>query len=266
MKKLTEPSKDPLADEYYKNFDIDIFNKKLSFLVKNVSKLKSEKAKKVYSTELYATYLQIVEIFCINMFAASDKDLAGNIFLNPTELNKKIESRFYKERTENGEDYVSYLINNFVFALKDDVKDRTSQKVYYKRFVKEAIDDYLKDKQFLNSYKHGFRVFPGEKAVFSIGLTGSNESFLQQEFSSSIYFYSKSEDKTSIVLCSVFYNWQRVYIKSLVLLNILENTKKSHFRNEQVFNYLTFDPKLVDNKKGCVRQRKQMTQIKSAII
>ena len=85
----------PITREYYKNFDVGVLNDKLNFLVKKLSKIKTEKIKKTYYTELYATYLQLIEIFCINTFAVSDNDLLGNIFLSNNEINKKVRSRFF---------------------------------------------------------------------------------------------------------------------------------------------------------------------------
>ena len=91
-------------------------------------------------------------------------------------LIKKSDLVFFEEKTHDGDDFVTYLLKNFVFANKDDKKDRTQQKSDYKHMIKESIDDYTKDKDFLNSYKHGFRVFSEEGHSLFVGMSGSNES------------------------------------------------------------------------------------------
>ncbi len=244
----------PIAREYYENFDIAVLNDKLNFLVKKLSKIKTQKIKKIYYTELYATYLQLIEIFCINAFAVSDNDLLGNIFLSNGDIQKKVTSRFYEEKTHDGYDFVTYLLKNFVFANKDDKKDRTQQKSDYKHLIKESIDDYIKDKHFLNSYKHGFRVFSEEGHSVFVGMTGSNDHEKIQDYSASVSYYARSEGIVS--RCTISFNWERVYVKSLVLITVLENLKKVYLGDgsEINFEYVTFeDRQLVASKYGCFR-------------
>jgi hypothetical protein len=243
----------PITKEYYENFDLTVLNEKLNFLVKKLSMLKSEKAKKINYTELYATYLQLVEIFCINTFAVSDNDLLTNIFLSNGEIREKIQARF-NEESNDGKDFITYLLTNFVFANKDDKKDRTLQKSAYKHMIKESIDDYTKDKDFLNSYKHGFRVLSGEKNSLSIGMTGSSVMTKIQDYSASVLYYKK--DRGSIWKCTVSFNWERVYVKALILINMLENMKKVYLNTGKKINfqYITFeDEEKISSKYGCFR-------------
>lgn len=243
----------PVTKEYYENFDITILNNKLNSLVKKLSKLKSEKIKRIYYIELYATYLQLVEIFCINTFVVSDNDLLKNIFLSNRDIQEKIKDRFYEERNHDGKDFITYLLNNFVFANKDDEKDRTQQKSDYKSMIKEAIDDYSKDKDFLNSYKHGFRVFSGEKNSLSIGMTGGSMVKLQ-DYSASVFYYKK--DKRGVWKCTISFNWERVYVKAMVLITVLENLKKVYLNagKRMNFEYVIFeDRKQIHGKYGCFR-------------
>lgn len=244
----------PITREYYENFDLAVLNDKLNFLVKKLSKTKTEKSKKVYYTELYATYLQLIEIFCINTFAVSDNDLLGNIFLSNGKISKKIKSRFFEEKTHDGDDFITYLLKNFVFANKNDKKDRTQQKSDYKHMIKESIDDYTKDKDFLNSYKHGFRVFSEEGHSLFIGMTGSGNREKIQDYSASVSYYAKNEEVIS--RCSISFNWERVYVKSLILITVLENLKKVYLGDgtEINFEYVTFENRqLVASKYGCFR-------------
>lgn len=243
-----------ITREYYENFDLTVLNSKLNFILKKLSKIKTEKIKKVYYTELYATYLQLIEIFCINTFAVSDNDLLGNIFLSNRDIKEKIKSRFFEERTHDGDDFIIFLLKNFVFANKDDKKDRTQQKSDYKRMIKESIDDYTKDKDFLNSYKHGFRVFSEEGHSLFVSMTGSNDREKIQDYSASVSYYSKNEGVIS--KCAISFNWERVYVKSLVLITVLENLKKVYLGDgtEINFEYVTFENRqLVASKYGCFR-------------
>lgn len=246
----------PITKEYYKNFDLAILNNKLNFLTGMLLKLKSEKAKKIYYTELYATYLQIVEIFCINTFAVSDNDLLKNIFLFNKAIQEKINTRFYEEINHDGKDFITYLLSNFVFANRDDKKDRTEQKSDYKHMIKESIDDYKQDKDFLNSYKHGFRVYSGEKSSLSIGITGGNSMTKLQDYSSSVSYYIKEQD--IVWKCNISFNWERVYVKSLILINVLENMKKVYLSAGKKINfqYIAFEDKQkISGKYGCFRMR-----------
>lgn len=240
--------------EYYENFDLAVLNEKLNFLVMKLTKLKSEKARKTNYTELYATYLQLVEIFCINTFAVSDNDLLGNIFLSNREIREKIQSRFFEEKTLDGKDFISYLLTNFVFANKNDEKDRSQQKSDYKQLIKESIDDYTKDKDFLNSYKHGFRVFSGVRNTLSIGMADGNSMTKIQDYSASVSYYKK--DKRDIWKCTISFNWERVYYKAMIIITILESIKKVYLNNgrEINFQYVTFEDrqKLISSY-GCFR-------------
>lgn len=243
-----------ITKEYYENFDLAVLNDKLNFLVRKLTKLKTEKTRKIYYTELYATYLQLIEIFCINTFAVSDNDLLKNIFLSNKEIQDKIQSRFYEEMNHDGTDFITYLLTNFVFANKDDKKDRTEQKLEYKRLIKESIDDYAKDKDFLNSYKHGFRVFSGEKNSLSIGMTGGSSMAKIQDYSALVSYYKK--DKRGVWRCSISFNWERVYYKSMVLITVLENLKKVYLNTgkEIKFEYVTFlDKQKMVSTYGCFR-------------
>lgn len=254
MSKLADLSQniDPLAREYYKNFDLDIFQRKLNFIIKRISKLKTEKCKKVYNTELYASYLQIVEIFCINAFAVSDNDLLGNIFLSNFDIQKKIKDRFFEERNEKGENFILYLLNNFVFVLTDDKQDRSQQKRDYEEMTKEALDDYTKDKDFLNSYKHGFRVFAGGRSSLSIGFKKSSLNL--QNFSSSVSYYKRSEG--GFLRCDIYFNWDRVYAKACILISILTNMKRVYLSQGEVLNLGYVYPKnrdMMQKAYGCLR-------------
>lgn len=244
----------PITKEYYKNFDLSILKKKFDFLATKITALKTEKAKKVYYTELYATYLQIVEIFCINTFAVSDNDLLKNIFLSNSEIYKKIQGRFLNEVNADGQDFVTYLLSNFVFANKDDKKDRVQQKNDYKHMIKESIDDYVSDKDFLNSYKHGFRVFSGEKSYLSISTDVSMSATLIQGYSASVSYYKR--DKVCISKCVICFNWERVYVKVAILITVLENLKKVYLAEGKKvnFEYITFEDRIkIVNKFGCFR-------------
>lgn len=252
---------DGFIKDYYRNFDISSFSKRLENTKKKLLTLKTERARKSHYLELYSTYLQLVEIFCINIFATSDKDLFGNIFLGTGEINKKIQQRFFEERNISNEDYIEYILNNFVFNISKDSKDRTQQRRYYKKLIKEAVIDYQKDRYFLNAYKHGFRVFSGEKSSLSIAMTGSHKAFLSQEFSSSVHYYRKDKDTKSVLLCAVNFNWERVFVKSYVLINVLENMKKVFLRSEETIQLLTFVPEIVDSKTGCYRTTQEIQKI-----
>lgn len=243
-----------LEKEYYKNFDLDVLQSKLNFLIKKLSKVKSNKYKKDYNIELYASYMQIIEIFCINAFAVSDGELLKNIFLSNKDVVDKIKSRFFEEINENGDNFIFYFLKSFVFMIKDDKKDRVQQIKDYHKLITESVDDYLKDSNFLNAYKHGFRVYSTGSASFSVGLT-SSAKYQIGNYSSSVSYYIKGIDK-KIIKRDIYFNWERVYIKTSVLINTMENMKKNCvYQGKTVnFKYIEInDRPLVDKAFGCFR-------------
>lgn len=240
-----------ITEEYYKNFDINGFIKKTLFLKKKILETKKPINRKKYYTELYATYIQVIEIFCINTFVASEQELFKNIFIPNNEIKEKIEERFLVERYNYGGVFSEYLIKSFVFNLKEDKKDRVNQIKNYKTLLKEAVKDYLADFDFLNAYKHGFRVFSGDKSSLSVGLQGKNNAKISN-YSSSVSYYKKRNN--TIYRCDIYFNWERAYIKIMILLNVLNSIKRTYTKKGvSKVEYFVFDEKKLNKSFGCFR-------------
>ncbi|MBU0727454.1 hypothetical protein KKA95_02110 [Patescibacteria group bacterium] len=91
--------------------------------------------------------------------------------------------------------------------------------------LKEAIEDYLKDYDLLNAYKHGFRVKSHGSTTITMKAEKSNAPvFKIGSFNASIS-YLKKKGKT-VDRHDISFNWERIMQKAYFLLSIMENTQK----------------------------------------
>jgi hypothetical protein len=229
-----DPVPEPLINrdqlkEYYKDIDFLGWFKLVNVYIDKLKVLKTDKARNIWTLELYTTYLQLVEIFCINIFVLVENDLSKNLFIGNNVLRIKIEEVFKaKKETENGtETFISYLLDNWVFGIKEreKINNLVDKKKMYKNILEETLNDYKNDYQLLNAYKHGFRTKSLGKNNISINRDGnSNQYFIIGEYNSLIIYFQKQQG--IIYENKLSFNWQRVVAKSFILLNILENAQK----------------------------------------
>ncbi len=219
--------------EHYKEIDFSLWEKLINLYCDKLRSLKKDNSKKIWVLQLYATYLQLIEIFCINIFAITENNLWDNIFLSNKDLKAKIGKQFSSS-------FIIYLIENWVFGIKEkeEINDLEKKRKYYRTMLKESTSDYIKDYELLNAYKHGFRIrSTGRKEVsiraekanaksFKIGGYNSNISYLKRKWHKEAKEHVISEQNIS-------FNWERIVQKAFFLLNMMENTQKILLSNQK---------------------------------
>ncbi len=202
---------------YFKDIDFKYWEKRLLYIVSRFNTLKTNKAKSIYLVDCYSVYLQLLEIFFINILSLSvkEKTFFHFLFVGNSELRKYINDNFLNP------EFQKWLMENYVFAFKDKSIIREYEKRYTEHIsiIKECAKDYLADYDFLNAYKHGFRAkaFFGDTKI-SIG----GYKIIQGD--SELTYYSQRGN--SIFQCSITFNHKRILIKSHFILEMLKNAQK----------------------------------------
>lgn len=203
--------------DYFKNIQTDYFVHRLNDIAGNFFKHKSEKRKSQHIIDLYSFYVQLLEIFLLNLLIMSAKqDQFFSIVFS------KDQKKFRKEveRLFADNEYPEWIMEHLVFGIneKNQIKRYGEKKAIYSIILKEAVKDYLKDYEFLNAYKHGFRTqsFFGKKRLVISG-------FVISEGDSEIKYYSKIQNK--IYENCIIFNFERVLNKCVFINSILYNSK-----------------------------------------
>lgn len=237
--------------DYFSDFNLELFEKRLDFTLLKLKNLKTEKARGIYYIEIYSSFIQLIEIFCINSIAISDNNLFDNLFLSNKKMTQKIESRFFHERSNSNQKYIDFILNTYVF---NGYKGTEQQKNIYKQLLKEGVQDYLKDKNFLNSYKHGFRVksSAGRKVYIS---TNNKDFHGITSLNSTVHYLTK--ENNIIYENTIGFNWERIYTKCAIMINVLDAMKQIVITTpgkEIQFSRITFPkPEKVYSKFGNYR-------------
>lgn len=216
-----------------------------------------EKEKKFWIIKLYSLYIQFIEIFSINIFIITENNLFDNLFIN----NRKLKEKISKQLGSN--EYIEYLIKNWIFGLKErkKINNLTKKENCYRRLLKEVVKDYVDDQDLLNAYKHGFRL--ESKGYTNIKLfrdDNPEKTFSIGDYNSSIHYWSrgKKTEKDIIFENRLFFNWQMIEQKFILIDNILENVLKVFFANGtkiQLSHLYIDDPVKFDKQFGILRMR-----------
>jgi hypothetical protein len=202
---------------YFKDIDFKYWEKRLSYVLLRLRTLKTNKAKSLYLVDCYSIYLQLLEIFFINILALSvkEKTFFHFLFINNSELRKYIKANFLNK------EFQKWLMENYVFGFKDKSKISEYEKHCADNIsvIKECVRDYLEDYDFLNAYKHGFRA----KAFFGNNKI-SIEGYCLLQGDSELTYYSHK--RKSIYRCSIIFNHKRILGKSFFILEMLKNAQK----------------------------------------
>lgn len=210
--------------EYFKSVDYSLWDD-IFLVCKEKLENGSEEVRKQWSLELYSKYLQILEVLCINILVVGFNNI-GNLFISNQDLREDI-SRF-KDDIFLKEKFIDKAV--FYIKQKQDIKDFEKRKKLYMRVLNESLEDYLKDYDFLNAYKHGFRVETKGRTKISIS------GFLVGKYNTTLTYFSKEKDektKQSIVFKNTrCFNWERVLYKSFFVLDMLKKLKVSSSLND----------------------------------
>lgn len=246
---------------YYSKIDLSLWEDDINFCFDLCRQATTEKEKKQGSLKFYGVFLQLIEVFWINVFAFSSNDLSM-LFLDNAKLRERISVHYMSEI------FIEYLLENWVFGIKEKTvsSDFQTKKSFYKIFLHEATEDYFADYQLLNAYKHGFRVQSQGYANVMISSDANPEQrFLIGEYSGSIEYFTreKKDGKEMIFGNTILFYWERVFKKSLFLINILENAKKillhNGTRNIQLTTLVALNETVIGKHFGNVRMKNEQS-------
>lgn len=202
---------------YFKDIDFKYWEKRLSYILSKLKILRSSKAKSFCLVDCYSIYLQLLEIFFINILSLSvkEKSFFHFLFIGNRELRKCIKSNFLNP------EFQKWFMDSYVFGFKDKSKINKYEKRYTEHIsiIKECAKDYLEDYDFLNAYKHGFRA----KAFFGDTKISINNCKILQGDSEIIYY---SQKDNLILKNTITFNHKRILGKSFFILEMLKNAQK----------------------------------------
>ena len=233
-KKQNKIKKDPVQSfmlDYFNNINFVYWEKRLNFSLDKILKLKKNKSKPYYLIDAYSIYLQLLEIFFVNtlILSAREDGFLPILFTSNSNLREMIKQQFTNPQ------FINWFMDNLVFGFKDKTKINNYEKKRkeHQQILKESVEDYLKDFEFLNSYKHGFRVQIRFDAVVKI----ENMALLKTD-TKLIYFTKKhfNKEKDIVYKNVVMLNHERIFTKSYFILQMLKNCQKVFLAQGKVIN------------------------------
>lgn len=217
---------------HYENLDVGYWLHKLDGLYVKFHRLKNPAKQGRLTMELYATYLQLLEILFINAYAVGRplESFPDSIFIESANLKKFIEKNFLQETK-----YSNWFFDNYVFLIQQTAHDKADRQSDYENTLKECAKDYLDNYQLLNAYKHGYRVVAkhGKNSMSLVDKHGENRILV--ECDSEITYFSKEilvnpndptlKGKRAIYMNRISFNNGRIFGKAALVTTLLQNTR-----------------------------------------
>lgn len=207
-----------LIKDHYSRIDFSFWDEEVHRCFQ--SKIEtSQESDIVNDIRIYATYLQLIEVFFMNIFAITQNNLT-NLFLRNEELREVLGNVKTRDAAK------SAFLDEWVFyvADKSTINNYEKKKTLYTRLLDESISDYLQDYELLNAYKHGFRTHARGPMTVSISADSNpGQVFLASSHNCSVNFLCKEKD--FVYERTIGFNWQRIMQKCEFILHMLENTK-----------------------------------------
>lgn len=201
---------------YYKDKNFDILENRLKILYDNMERESDEKNIRNLTAELYSFYLQIIEIFLINTFAISEKDLWNNLFLSNMDLKEKAKKLFFTDNLKFLNKTYTNIFLGF-FRIKDELK--------HVKYLEEILRDYLMDYRFLNAYKHGLRIEGKSEGTLSVQKTEDDKWNLMVQCNSSVNYLDVkkiAKNYREVIESKIWFNKERIFVKCKYLIRILK--------------------------------------------
>lgn len=248
MKKVNEENITQFLRDYYSTRQYSIWFAKIKHSARRIDELKTESKRADYILELYSAYMQLLEILLTNIRIATNKSEAlETLFIKNSELRK------FFTHAQNDPSFFRWFLTNIDFAIKEkDEINRYKEKFEeHEEILREVIKDYLADYEFLNAYKHGFRV----KA--SIGAKrDAHLIYLTREFER----LPEGKSRKTIVENEIHIKAARVYIKATFVTAMLDNLRLilGHTPGDRVnlVHYFFEDRSYWDDNFGTARVRR----------
>lgn len=229
MSDTTPLSENAFRADYYDSADFSHWLKKIEHSSRKVASLKRDASKKGYLLDIYSTYLQLTEILLINIYANSEHGFAQRLFVSNSDLQQ-----YFTEHGKN-QSLIEWFLLSYDFGIEEKTSINNFEKKYseHKSILEEVIDDYLKDFDFLNAYKHGYRVI-SESGNHTLALNiADGVAYKLGEFDTLLTYFSKENRKNDagrvvgfeVYENTISVNIKRIIIKAMFITAALENMR-----------------------------------------
>lgn len=225
--------------DYFSKIDFGYWEMKVDTDVSKLRRLKTWKKKSPYIIDVYSAYIQLLEIFFINVFIFSSRE-AGflhYLFINNDKLREEIEKSY------NSPVFQKWFLDNFVFGMNEKESINNFQQKYsqHLKMLNEFYKDYREDYDFLNSYKHGYRVHANHEGAIRI----NGIQILKVD---TVLTYFKKKDNT-IYEMNLLFNHKRIVGKVYFLLYMLKNSQLVFLAQEKHPNeQIKFEHLVIENQ------------------
>lgn len=197
--------------------------------------LKTPKYKARYIVDSYSIFIQLAEIVVIHMHTLTQEPAS---FLHTLAIrNDEIRDFAEKITKAKGRTYLHDFVENFSYKIRGAEVLKTSQKSIARdvNLLVECISEYLKNYDFLNSYKHGYRLssMHGQNSL-TIGRPELGIAPIKIfEGDSQLTYYKvtrKGKGLSKLEEISTSFTAQRVFGRALFLASLLYNIRLSELR------------------------------------
>lgn len=218
-KELTLAEINDFKRKYFENVDYSYWEDRLYLAWKRYTTLKKPKNKAKYLVDIYSIYIQVTEIALINMYSLAARP--GTFILSLSVGNKEI--RNFAAKALKNTAYLERFIKNF--SPKDITQKELSEEI---SLLKECFKEYTTDFNFLNAFKHGFRVRSthGQNSI-SLAVSPDKVFKIFEGDSEVKYYYFKFEkgEPVSFNEDTITFNHQRIFGKTLFLITLLSRVR-----------------------------------------
>jgi len=237
--------------EYYSSKEYSVWLARIKHSARRIDTLKRPTNRQPYILELYSVYLQLLEILLTNIKVGTDRrEALTTLFIENSELRKfyshaRFDSKFYE-----------WFLSNYDFAIKEKHKINRLKKKFaeHEEVLREVIGDYLEDFDFLNAYKHGYRV----------------KALIGEKLDAQVSFISRArdpDDKSKFIIYEREINFKarRVYMKALFITAMLDNLRlilaNDTGKKISISHFFITDRKIWDDSFGTSRIRRPLFRL-----
>lgn len=229
LRGITEQELKDFTLKHFQSIDFGYWNERLAQINRRLIKLKSPKKRNYQLIDLFAVYIQITEIAHITMMILTQrhKKVIANMFVGNAELRKFIktdcsERNFYDWFLRN------YGLNSSGLRDKPDYEQMIKQNI---DFLSEAANDYLDSYNYLNAFKHGFRV---NSTYGGAELLVNNHRIIGADTSLSYLYKEFDKEKGAQIVKErdIIFNYERVLSLVWAELILIDNAQQVYIATE----------------------------------
>lgn len=225
---ISEAEINQFRKRYFEQVEFDYWHGRLFTASRRYTQLKKSENKAKYIVEIYSIYIQVLEILLINMHALSvpPKDFLIALTIDNADI------RAFADKVTGNRTFLEGFTHNFVYKIRgvETIDKDAQEKITFDvNLLQECLKDYAADYNFLNSYKHGFRLHSthGTNSL-AIGTSPDNMvQLLSGDSQLTYYEFTRSKGETSISEVNLTFKHMRIVGKALFAIYYLENIRLS---------------------------------------